>query len=43
MIGLNGEEIEPLTNRTYQDLAEEIFGTPDKPTVGNSIMYKTKK
>lgn len=25
MIGLNGEEIEPLTNRTYQDLAEEIL------------------
>ena len=35
MIGLNGEETEPTTQRTYQDLAEEIFGTPEQPTVGN--------
>lgn len=34
MIGLNGEDIEPTTQRTYQSLAEEIFGTPEQPTVG---------
>lgn len=43
MIGLNGEEIEPLTNRTYQDLAEEIFGTPDKPTVGKFYYVQDKE
>lgn len=35
MIGLDGEATEPLTQRTYQDLAEEIFGTPEQPTVEN--------
>lgn len=34
MIGLNGDDIEPTTQRTYQALAEEIFGTPEEPTVG---------
>lgn len=34
MIGLNGTAIEPSTQRTYQSLAEEIFGTNENPTVG---------
>lgn len=43
MIGLNGEEPEPTTQRTYQDLAEEIFGTPDKPTVGSFYYIQDKE
>lgn len=35
MIGLDSETVEPSTQRTYQDLAEEIFGTTEQPTVGN--------
>lgn len=35
MIGLDGEAVEPTTQRTYQDLAEEIFGTVENPTAGN--------
>ena len=33
MTGLNGESIEPSTQRTYVSLAEEIFGTTAAPTV----------
>ena len=32
MINLDGERIEPTTNRSYRDLAEEIFGTESQPT-----------
>lgn len=39
----NHLQIEPLTNRTYQDLAEEIFGTPDKPTVGKFYYVQDKE
>lgn len=35
MIGLDSETIEPTTQRTYQNLAEEIFGTVENPTSGN--------
>lgn len=35
MIGLNGEEIEPSTQKTYKALSEEIFGTSENPTVGD--------
>lgn len=35
MIGLDSETVEPTTQRTYQDLAEEIFGTVENPTAGN--------
>lgn len=43
MIGLNGEETEPLTNKTYQALAEEIFGTQDNPTVGKFYYVQDKE
>lgn len=33
MINFNGEEVEPTTNRTYRELAEEIFGTEENPTI----------
>lgn len=32
MINLDGERVEPTTQRTYRDLAEEIFGTESQPT-----------
>lgn len=32
MINLNSEELEPTTNKTYRELAEEIFGTVENPT-----------
>ncbi len=34
MIGLNSTVVEPTTQLTYRALAEEIFGTPEAPTVG---------
>lgn len=34
MINLNGEEVEPSTEKTYAALAEEIFGTVEAPTTG---------
>lgn len=33
MINLNGEEIEPTTNKSYKELSEEIFGTEENPTI----------
>lgn len=32
MINLDSETVEPTTQRTYRDLAEEIFGTEENPT-----------
>ena len=32
MINLDGETIEPTTNKTYRQLSEEIFGTVENPT-----------
>lgn len=32
MINLDSETIEPTTQKTYRELAEEIFGTEEKPT-----------
>ena len=34
MIGLNEAVVEPSTGLTYKYLAEEVFGTNEKPTVG---------
>ena len=34
MIGLNETVVEPSTGLTYKYLAEEVFGTNEKPTVG---------
>lgn len=33
MINLDGETIEPTTNRTYRDLSEEVFGTEENSTI----------
>lgn len=35
MIGLDGERVEPQSNKTYKALAEEVFGTVDNPTISN--------
>lgn len=35
MIGLNSETIETQTNKTYQTLAEEVFGTTSAPTISS--------
>lgn len=35
MIGLDGETVETQTNKTYQALAEEIFGTTSAPTISS--------
>ena len=32
MINLNGEDVEPTTERTYAELAQEIFGTEENST-----------
>lgn len=35
MIGLDGETVETQTNKTYQVLAEEVFGTTSAPTISS--------
>lgn len=35
MIGLDGETVETQTNKTYQALAEEVFGTTSTPTISS--------
>ena len=35
MIGLDGERVETQTNKTYQALAEEVFGTTSAPTISS--------
>lgn len=35
MIGLDGETVETQTNKTYQALAEEVFGTTSAPTISS--------
>lgn len=35
MIGLDGETVEMQTNKTYQALAEEVFGTTSAPTISS--------
>lgn len=35
MIGLDSQKVETQTNKTYQTLAEEIFGTVDNPTISS--------
>lgn len=33
MVNLDGEVIEPTTNKSYRELSEEIFGTEENPTI----------
>lgn len=35
MIGLDSEKVETQTNKTYQALAEEVFGTTSNPTISS--------
>lgn len=35
MIGLDGEKVEGQSKKTYKELAEEVFGTVDNPTISS--------